>query len=92
MKYNLRSLMQFTIRDVLWLMTVVALLLALIYAKRPSQIPAAPAVAAPPIGRYQIMSDPKSGYVFLLDSATGRAWRYYSGEWSDSNSPAAPDE
>jgi hypothetical protein len=46
---------------------------------------------APPVGRYQMMSDPKSGYVFLLDSATGKTWKYWGGEWSDGNSPVPLD-
>jgi hypothetical protein len=90
MKYSLRSLMQFSIRDVLWLMTVAALVLALVYTKRP--LPAPVPVPQPPvvIGRYQLMSDTKSGNVFLLDSATGRTWRYYATEkvWEDTKSPA----
>jgi hypothetical protein len=86
MKYSLRSLMQFSIRDGLWLITVVALALALIYTKRPLTPPAP--VPPVPIGRYELMSDPKSGYLFMLDSGTGEVWKYYAGEWTDGNSPA----
>jgi len=69
---------------ILWLITVAALVLGLIYTKRPLPAPTAP----PPAGRYQLMSDPKSGYLFLLDTATGRAWKFYSEQWSDGQSPA----
>jgi hypothetical protein len=80
---------QFSIRDVLWLMTGAALVLALIYTKRSLPTPVA-SPATSPIGRYQMMSDPKNGWVFLLESATGRTWRYYSTEkvWEDTKSPA----
>jgi hypothetical protein len=76
--------MKFSIRDTLWLTTVVGLVIALIYTKRPQGPP-----PQPPVGRYQMMSDPKSGYVFLLDSATGQTWKYYSGSWTDDR-PSVP--
>jgi hypothetical protein len=70
MKYSLRSLIQFTIRDVLWLMTVAALILALIYTKRPLAAP-----TPPPMGRYQLVSDPgQRGTKYILDTATGKMW------------------
>jgi hypothetical protein len=82
-------MVRFTIRDVLWLTTVAGLILALIYTKAFSPTPVAS--PAPPVGRYQMMSDPKSGYVFLLDSATGKTWKYWGGEWSDGHSPVPVD-
>ena len=75
--------MKFSIRDVLWLTVVVGLAIALIYANRPP----APLPPPPPAGRYELMSDPKSGYVFLLDSATGETWRYSGGSWTNGDLP-----
>jgi hypothetical protein len=50
----------FTIRDLLWLTVVVALVLALIYTKQPSAA-----------GRYQlILPQEKGGY--LIDTVTGK--------------------
>ena len=80
---------QFSIRDGLWLTTVVALVMALLYSNRsaqPTPLPA-PIPAVMPIGRYQLMSDPKSGYVFMLDTATGKVWRYSSGSWTKGELP-----
>jgi hypothetical protein len=78
--------MQFSLRDGLWFTTVVALVLALLYSNR-SPVTPPPVPAALPVGRYQLMSDPKSGYVFLLDSTDGKVWRYYGGEWSKAEVP-----
>ena len=40
------------------------------------------------MGRYQMAPDPKSGYLFLLDTATGRMWKLNSNQWEDYKSPA----
>jgi hypothetical protein len=37
--------------------------------------PTPPQQAAPQIGRFSLLSQPE-GTVFLIDSATGRVWRY----------------
>jgi hypothetical protein len=68
MKYSLRSLMTFSIRDMLWLTVVVALALALVYTKRPS---------AP--GRYQVTIDSGSdGRTLYVDTVTGKTWVQYT--------------
>jgi hypothetical protein len=67
---------KFSIRDLLWLMTVVALVVALIYAKQP--------VAA---GRYQlVVAD--SGVKYFLDTATGQCWLQIPGKgWEPGKTP-----
>jgi hypothetical protein len=69
--------MKFSIRDVLWLTVVFALVLALIYVKQP--------VAT---GRFQIVVD--GGTNFVMDTTTGKIWwwgAHTNGEWKEYPSP-----
>jgi hypothetical protein len=68
---------KFSIRDLLWLMTVVALVVALIYVKQP--------VAA---GRYQLILSSDARVKYFLDTATGKYWIQTPGNgWEPSKTP-----
>ena len=65
--------MKFSIRDLLLVTVIVALVLALMYVKWPSGQ-----------GRYQFAVDEAHGNLYIFDSATGRYWRKasgFGGEW-----------
>ena len=69
--------LSFTIRDLMWLTVVVALVMALIYVKWPSGQ-----------GRYQMTSG--GSKTFFLDTTTGKIWAQYSdnGDWHEYPSPS----
>jgi hypothetical protein len=69
--------MKFTIRDILWLTAVVALIVALIYVKQP--------VAA---GRFQLVV-PQHAPKYVFDTTTGKIWiqAHHHGEWYEYPSP-----
>ena len=70
--------MKFSIRDLLWLTAVVALALALLYARWPSGS-----------GRYQMTSGGAEGPRFILDTATGKIWcqAAYGANWHEYHGP-----
>jgi hypothetical protein len=73
--------MKFSIRDMLWLTVVVALVLGLIFVKQPS---------AP--GRYQLIADPhQSGARYMVDTTTGDYWYQLSNKWHEGTSPIPKD-
>ena len=70
-----RGWLSFSIRDLLWLTAVVAVVLWALYA-RPSTA-----------GRYS-MENNQMGQTFILDTATGQCWvRDQIGRWTDAASP-----
>ena len=69
------SRMKFTIRDLLWLTVVTALVVALIFTKRPIHP-----------GRYQLVDGAKGRHV--VDTTTGRIWwQRRPDEWIELPSP-----
>jgi hypothetical protein len=94
-KYRPRRWLRFSIRDVFWLFSF-GMVLALFFMRGP--LPPPPPRHPPPgppsavgpsaVGRYQMAADPKSGYLFLLDTATGHMWKLNSNQWEDYKSPA----
>jgi len=98
MKNTLRRMMRFSIRDVFWLFTI-GLILALVYVKgappppphrpplMPNSQPAGNTTAQPGMGRYQMVTDTKSGYLLLIDTTTGRIWKFNAEKWPDGELP-----
>jgi len=69
--------MKFSIRDILWLTVVAALVVALIYVKQP--------VAT---GRFQLVVD--RGTKYVMDTTSGKIWWWgaqTNGEWVEYPSP-----
>jgi hypothetical protein len=65
--------MTFTIRDLLWLTVVVALVVALLYVQRPAAT-----------GRFQIVMDGQTKYA--IDTTSGKIWwlgALTDGEWKE---------
>jgi hypothetical protein len=70
--------MKFTIRDLLWLTVVAALIVALLYVKRP--------VAT---GRFQLVVD-GGRTKYVMDTTSGKIWWWgaqTNGEWVEYSSP-----
>ncbi len=71
---------QLTLRDLLWVMVVVALAAGWYVDRRSRAAPAAPAAAAPTPGRYLVQPLGTTGNrLLLVDTQTGTCWEQSSG-------------
>ena len=75
-----RRWLSFSIRDLLWLTALVAIVLTAWIVRRPP---------APPVsGRFQLIETrPGEGPWLFLDTATGQIWRDSAGAWVPDRSP-----